>query len=296
MAKRQAKNPILSAERRAAAAGGAPVLLETELTAPLRLRKPARIGVQFMGDLFHGEVRDKDITAVFNVMCDERAQRHTFMVLTKRPNRMSRWLEWLDENEPGDSPVSVTREVCEHFGRNVWLGVSVPNNDYRSRIDELLKIPAAVRFVSYEPALGPVDLGLHLARYRSCVSGLRYTVKGAAGDCDVLPSIDWLIAGGESGPKARPSHPDWFRRVRDDCQAAGVPFFFKGWGTWRECPKYGGRYGFSGRPAKIVYADGRSFDYATNWGGEDEGVAMEKHTKAVGRLLDGREWNEVPTP
>lgn len=289
MAKRQAKNPILSAERRAAAAGGLPVLLENELTAPLRLRDPARIGLQFMGDLFHGQVLFKDITDIFNVMCDERAQRHTFLMLTKRPERIREWLEWLGENEPGDSPLAVALEVCGHFGRNVWLGVTVENQDYTWRIDELLKIPAAVRLISYKPALGPLDLRNYMANQDA-----EQDTSAAAIWRGEQPGLDWLIAGGESGPGAQPPNPDWFRRVRNDCQAAGVPFFFEGWGKWQPLAReHGGPGNWSCDNPQGVKMVGSCSALVGNESGFGT-IMLPVGKKTAGRLLDGRKWNEVP--
>lgn len=183
MAKRHAANHGLPLEMRQARAGGPPVLLAGELEAPSRLRKPARIGVQFMGDLFHEDVPFDTISDVFNVMCDARTDQHTFQVLTKRPQRAQEWLDWLGETEPGDTPLSVTLEVCGHFGRNVWFGVTAENDKYLWRIEKLLKIPAAVRYVSYEPALGPVRFGLATDCDRNCSEYQNAECPGTAGKC-----------------------------------------------------------------------------------------------------------------
>ena len=146
------------------------------------------------------------------------------------------------------------RELVARFTKNatrsadhVWLGVSVENQEQADkRIPELLKVPARVCFLSCEPLLGPVNLGFSLAR------------------------IDWVIAGGESGPGARPMHPDWARGLRDQCQAAGVPFFFKQWGD-------------------VVYQTSTNGNGSLTW---TQPYRIGK--KAAGRLLDGREWNEMP--
>ena len=189
-----------------------------------------------MGDLFHEEVPFESIDRVFAVMA--LASRHTFLLLTKRSRRMLEYLGWSsekpdiigrhDRGQKIDSSGHIGEYICG-FTRcrwpiaNVHTGVTVENGDYRYRIDDLRKTPAAVRFVSLEPMLGPM------------------------GDLN-LDGIHWVIARGESGPNARPAHPDWFRKVRDDCAAAGVPFFLKQVGP----------------------------------------------TKVAGRLLDGREHNELP--
>ena len=145
---------------------------------------------------------------------------------------------------------------------NVWLGVTVEDADHLWRIDELLKIPAAVRFVSYEPALGPL------------------------GQFD-LAGIDWLIAGGESGPGARPPHPDWFRSVRDLCQASGVPFCFKQWGKW--APHEVDNTGRATAGSVVQQSTGH-----TRRGISTRCAMVSVGKIAAGRLLDGRQWNEMP--
>jgi protein gp37 len=121
---------------------------------------------------------------------------------------------------------------------NVWLGVSAEDQlrAEEERISFLLATPAAVRFVSAEPLLGPIklqQLELTPLNWRNALTGRRMVSTGAAWTVDdALPGLDWVIVGGESGPGARPMHPDWARQIRDDCAAAGVPFFFKQWGEW----------------------------------------------------------------
>lgn len=148
---------------------------------PLRWRKPKRIFVNSMGDLFHEEVPLADIQTVFRVM--QFAHWHTFQVLTKRADRL---LELA-----GDLP----------WPENVWMGVTVERQDYAWRIDRLRSVPAAVRFLSCEPLLGPLELDLR--------------------------DIHWVNAGGESGPGARPMKEEWARSLRDQCQTAGVLFYLK---------------------------------------------------------------------
>jgi len=185
------------------------------LTQPLRWRKPRRVFVNSMSDLFHADVPDEFIAQVFAVMA--ASPRHTFQVLTKRPQRMRRWLS---------HPAAQARvwEAARQLGLavdgaswplpNVWLGTSIENNNYAWRADFLRRTPAAVRFISAEPLLGPLD---------------RLDLTG----------IHWLITGGESGPGHRPCDPAWVRDLRDRCVAAGVAFFFKQWGGTR--PTSGGR-------------------------------------------------------
>jgi len=155
------------------------------LDVPLRWKKPRMIFVNSMSDLFHEAVPLEFVRQVFDVM--RRADRHTFQVLTKRSERLSELNARLD------------------WAANVWMGVTVETADYLGRIDDLRATDAAVKFISFEPLLGPID----------------------SIDFD---GIDWAIVGGESGPGARPMHKPWVTSIKDQCIAAGVPFFFKQWG------------------------------------------------------------------
>lgn len=196
------------------------------LALPLSWRKPARVFVNSMSDLFHEALPDYEIAAVFGVMAV--TPHLTYQVLTKRPERAVEWFRWAASYGAGTPDALVQRRAYEHLGDrfpvhpvkgtlrsypwpplNVWLGVSVEDRERKARIDNLREIPAALRFLSLEPLLE--DLG----------------------ELD-LTGIDWVIAGGESGPGARPPKAEWFRSVRDQCSAAGVPFLFKQWGRW--CP------------------------------------------------------------
>jgi protein gp37 len=220
-----------------------------KLSEPLSWRKPSTVFVNSMSDLFYEGFTNEQIAAVFGVMA--AAPQHTFQVLTKRATRMREWFEWAEadgrtydlltfepralltcaweacagdawgdvEPDPrlGDLP---SRDV---FGAtwplpNVWLGVSVENQAAADeRIPELLKTPAAVRFLSCEPLIGPVNLHREwLAPFHDFDPMLRPT-----------PRIAWVIAGCESGPGARPCSVEWLRSLRDQCAAAGVPFFLK---------------------------------------------------------------------
>jgi protein gp37 len=164
------------------------------LVLPYTWTTPRLVFVNSMSDLFHARVPLAFVRQVFDVM--RETPQHTYQVLTKRSRRLSRignQLEWPP---------------------NVWMGVSVESADVLGRVDELRRVPAAVRFLSCEPLLGPLD-GID------------------------LDGIGWVIAGGESGPRARPMDPEWVADLRDQCLEAGVPFFFKQWGG--RTPKAGGR-------------------------------------------------------
>lgn len=152
---------------------------------------------------------------------------------------------------------------------NVWLGTSVENQAAADdRIPHLLRTPAAVRWVSCEPLLGAVDISDHF--YSGCHCNAR-----SVGECFCFPRrlLHWVVAGGESGPKARPMHPEWARSLRDQCQEAGVPFHFKQWGEW--APARPGARGFP-----------------KHWSGQ--GWMHRFGKKAAGRRLDGRTWDEEP--
>jgi protein gp37 len=175
------------------------------LYVPLAWKRPRLIFVNSMSDLFHEDIPLSFVQSIFSTM--RQADWHTFQILTKRADRLAEVAPELD------------------WPQNVWMGVSIENRRFVHRADRLRAVPAAVRFISAEPLLGPLE-GLN------------------------LDGIAWLIAGGESGPRHRPVQGDWIRALRDLCQTQGIPFFFKQWG-------------------------GRT-------------------SKAGGRVLDGREWAQLP--
>lgn len=199
------------------------------LDLPLRWRQPRAIFVNSMSDLFHDAVPDEFIANVFRTM--NMVNEHLYMVLTKRPVRMKMLLNsdrfWqMVFLEYGRS---FQDDVLERYLGNVWLGVSAENQAMADqRIPHLLKTPAAVRFVSVEPMLGAVDLTKYLITEKLCDGHPAWECER---DC-YSPRPDWVICGGESGPGARPMHPDWPRSLRDQCQAANVPLFFKQWGEY----------------------------------------------------------------
>jgi protein gp37 len=288
------------------------------LLQPLRWRKPRMIFPCSMTDLFGEWVPDEWIDKMFAVMA--RCPQHKFQLLTKRAKRMRDYLSAFQPDGEGwitpggedgyDSlcPVASKRWPLP----NVWAGISAED---QARADEriplLLETPAAVRWVSVEPMLGPVDLTT-LPMEGGTFDALRgeWTIMGGGvGDVEYgpivrhgLPRLDWVILGGESGPGARPMHPDWARSVRDQCAAAGVPFFFKQWGAWApHKPVPGGDLGGDVRAgrATIVHPTGQSdvevFE-ATGGRNTIPGSRFMKRVgkKAAGALLDGREHREFP--
>lgn len=176
------------------------------LRQPLTWKKPRIVFVNSMSDLFHEDIPMEFIKQVFEVMSE--ARRHTFQVLTKRPRNL----------------LKICQQHLNHIPANVWLGVSIENQQHVRRIDYLRQVSASIRFLSCEPLLGPLNLD--------------------------LTGIDWVIVGGESGPGARPMHVEWVRDIRKQCNKKDVPFFFKQWGgvlkgragrtldgrTWDEMP------------------------------------------------------------
>jgi protein gp37 len=196
------------------------------LSLPKRWRKPRRVFVNSMSDLFHDDVPDDFIVRAFDTMANTR--RHTYQVLTKRPGRMASFMRRYTAGESGPhAPESVPVGVLP----NVWLGTSVETQKWANvRIPKLLETPAAVRFLSCEPLLGPLDLSEWLWWPWEPASFRAYKRRGA---------LHWIIVGGESGFGARSMHPDWTRMLRDQAVEAGVAFFFKQWGG--RTPKANGR-------------------------------------------------------
>ena len=164
-------------------------LQEDIIELPLEWKQPRVIFVNSMSDLFHKDVPSDFLVKVFDTM--RRAHWHTFQLLTKRSDRLVRMAPYLP------------------WPKNVWMGVSVESQEYTNRIHELVKVPAAVRFLSLEPLLGPIS---------------KLPLRG----------IDWVIVGGESGPKARPMEREWVVQIKRRCREMDVPFFFKQWGGVRK--------------------------------------------------------------
>jgi protein gp37 len=205
--------------------------IEDQLAAPLHWRKPRRVFVNSMSDLFYEAFTDAQIAEVFAIMA--ACPQHTFQVLTKRAKRMYDWFS--DPERPPTTGrrlwnTSAKDALGHHFGPwplpNVWMGVSAENQECADeRVRLLHQVPAAVRFISYEPALAPVKFPLRAAM------AVVKSVDEPAGTAIIgdlrRVKIDWLIAGAESGPGARPMDEDWVRSVRDQCQAAGTAFFYK---------------------------------------------------------------------
>lgn len=270
---------------------GKVALQEDRLLLPLGWRKPAKVFVSSTSDVFHEALSDEQIDRIFAVMA---LNPHlTFQVLTKRSARMRAYLKHDSLSvRLGAACINLynatsirafpARKLFSALGnrfaaedpeyvplplRNVWIGVSVEDQQRADeRVPDLLASPAAVRFLSCEPLLGPVDL--------------KWSLYLDPADNDHRTAIDCVIAGGESGPNARPMHPDWARSLRDQCQVAGVPFFFKQWGEWMPASE-----------DELLTVPPARRDFL----GKGSGEGMIRVGKArAGRLLDGREWSEFP--
>lgn len=282
-----------------------------KLDLPLKWRKPRKVFVNSMSDLFHDSVPDDYIAQVWGVMA--WSPHHTFQILTKRHARMRSLLStpafkslvddaWYDiarRYPQGERKIAHPGHPYDRWPLpNVWLGVSAENQQWADiRIPALLGTSAAVRFISAEPLLGPIDLLGDAdtpgpAVVRTGVQTRPNTPHGPAEyDYDDQIGIDWVIAGGESGHGARPMHPDWARSLRDQCTEAGVAFLFKQWGEWMPI---GPDELHAERPEvylDAVPARARTTPIAI-------GPALRHLVRVgkgkAGRILDGRTWDEYP--
>jgi protein gp37 len=334
------------------------------MTKPLTWRKPKRIFVNSMSDLFHESIPDAWIDRVFAVMA--LASWHQFLLLTKRQERMRAYC-----SDP-QTPVRIARLILDmaYAGHikgdlavrplgnrqheddpefvvwplpNVWKGVSVEDQPRADeRIPILLDTPARVRWISAEPILGPVDVRPWLSGSYECASQCGWRSGDAPSReychaCGITseifeefcsacgaqdfghicphcestavqghpdtPCLDWIVAGGESGPGARPMHPDWARSLRDQCEAAGVPFLFKQWGEWIDFRQFGASSWRNKTPQRAGY---RGPCIGTFHGGEQyfsgpfqtlhrgSFILAKRGKRAAGRLLDGIQHDAFP--
>lgn len=286
---------------------------EKALMAPLERKKPTRYFVNSMSDLFHDGVPFDYIDKVFAVMA--ACPQHTFQVLTKRPERMVEWfkgklarviteLELIADDylESGHGEVMYERlsEVAYKLTLgenwplpNVWVGVSVEDQKSAdARIPLLLRVPAAVRWLSCEPMLGAVDLQQYIAfnpLEKYCTDcGDPAVTPCDHSDCK-LKRINWVVCGGESGHGSRPMHPEWARGLRDQCKEAGVPFFFKQWGDWSAVEP--------GNPLEVFIDDNEQWLPATGrkiFSGDKVWRMRRVGKHKAGRELDGVLWDEYP--
>lgn len=317
--------------------------VEEKLAEPLKVRKPTTWFVNSMSDLFHESVPDEWIDRVFAVMA--LSPHHTFQVLTKRSARMRAYLARLESQREGFSGFAAERNAAARLYLeaqnlnwfvdspgdgayllsrwpgwplpNVWLGVSAEDQRRADeRVPDLLATPAAVRFVSAEPLLGPIDFesmpfaeGDPRHKWSALTGQAIMHATGEDGHPDFTvrltkpfkPRLDWIIVGGESGPGARPMHPDWAREIRDACAAAGVAYLFKQWGAYQ----HGSTMGRAPSLDRIVFNDGRMLtdvtmpackaeDRKNGWQGRAPEMMALVGKKAAGRLLDGVTHDGMP--
>lgn len=332
-------------------------LHEPALLQPLKWKRPRRIFWNAHGDTFHDAVPDESIDRLLAVCA--LTPQHTHMILTKRSKRMREYMnsqfprrvarlvvDWLVEGliKHGKNwPVMTVGDldcpddiIIPRRLPNVWLGVSVEDQTRADeRIPDLLATPAAIRFISAEPLLGPVDLTrIGFGQYdneddiRVWIDALKGGDWSAEIDnngalCGIARAsggdkLDWVIAGGESGPNARPMHPDWARSLRDQCAAAGVPLHFKQWGEWAPVSHMSEellediyypapeRSPDASRRCKVdqcvLHKDGKRFDgnamfeLGAFWQGTGAMTMFDVGKKLAGRLLDGVEHDGLPEP
>jgi len=324
------------------------------LTEPLRWKKPRRVFVNSMSDLFHARVPREFLARVFAVMA--ATPQHTYQILTKRPERAARILgggckcghpngehfraamEWAATSHSPTYVPGLEHGIYHRAGwplPNVWIGASVENQKYADlRIPALLETPAAVRFLSCEPLLGPVWINDYVWQACPCCEGEGHDeacFRCADRRCENghIRKLDWVIVGGESGHRARAMHPEWATSLRDQCKQNHVPFFFKQWGEWGPAPFIvrvcDPDIGWTGTDEELVAAKadsearGATHVHTGNWYDEDgerkywlheighkpwslERCGLPDGTAAIrrwgkgraGRELDGRTWDEFP--
>lgn len=223
---------------------------------PLQWKKPSKIFVNSMSDLFHDDVPDNFIDKVFDVI--EKCPQHIFQILTKRPERMRDY------------------SISNPFPKNVWAGVSVENQGTaEERIPLLLDADVLVRWISVEPLLGEIGIKPYL--YNKFTPDGRLNLKAYI-KSHHSDKLDWVVAGGETGKNARPMHPNWVRSIRDQCNEARVPFMFKQWGTY----------------APISTTDNKQILPFGTYNTETLFGFKKCSKKIAGRLLDGKLHDEYP--
>jgi len=309
-------------------------LVPEKLLRPVRWQRPRYIFVNSMSDLFHEDIPDEYILAVFGVM--SAARHHQFQVLTKRPERAARWFAWAEKQWSGPERWKVGDPYVDdvlfaaaeqtaphdmHWPRrwemtlarndwplpNVWIGVSVENQETAdTRIPWLLRIPAVIRWLSMEPLIGGVTIAKWLGTVHEDsvgIANLDQSIPAALGvpfHDPWLRGVDWVVVGGESGGRhARPLHPTWARTIRDECANDNVPFFFKQWG---EHAPWSDDHFDTG-----AYPDGEDALFWMHDNGAQAGLVSSTHATnekwhpflsvgkgAAGRLLDGRLHDDLP--
>ncbi len=278
-------------------------VLPERLEEPMNVKKPTTWFVDSMSDLFHPGIPFEFIDKVFVIM--KSAGHHTFQILTKRAERMqgyfsddrpaildAAYLQMMDlgfKLNPAPAYIQNHGKPYENWPlKNVWLGVSVESQSWGKRIENLMRCPAAIRFISAEPLVGPLDItnkGLDNAysvptkhtEINGKKVGIQWTDPG-----DRFIGLDWVIVGGESGPGARPVNPDWVRSLRDQCRFSKVPFFFKQWGEYLPHDQM--------QSGQLDFAKGVSSSIPPGFNTN----VLKVGKKLAGRRLDGVIHNQFP--
>lgn len=285
------------------------------LDQPLRWSRPRMIFVAAHSDIGHPAVRDEWRDAIFAVMA--LRPDHVYLVLTKRPDVLGAYLAsestrgrvWAHASRLAgkfrrtrDQLFAIGQRISNWPLQNVWVGTSAEDQPHLDeRLPHLLRLPAALRWLSIEPMLGPVDLTMVPTwtdprsddeNTLNALTGREYHAgAGVLGDRG--PRIEWVVAGGESQNSDRPTHPDWVRSLRDQCQAAAVPFHFKQWGDWIDADNglknpHGRSWTFN-EAARIADEGGWAYEH------NSDGTTMIKAgARRTGRTLDGHIWDEFP--
>lgn len=234
-------------------------IVQDVLDKPFHWRKPRAVAVQLMGDIAHEHIPIALLEPIFQVM--QSTPRHLYLLLTKRINRFSFALDALCQTFNRGRPLS-----------NLWAGVSICTSDELWKLNELMQMPAAVRFVSLEPLLGPIMSPSGYRTLSRWYSPDGFDRTGSQPEQE-QPKPDWIIAGGETSPKARPTKPEWVRSIRDQCEISDTPFFFKSWGTY--LPMSQMILGVHLSPGEKPGSD-------------------DRFVKAKGDLIDGVKWHQFP--
>lgn len=274
---------------------------EDRLGQPWLIKKPSRIFVCDMSDLFHENVPFKFVDLIFTQIA--RCRQHTFQLLTKRPKRMREYFESRDLTWKHAGMQGLSERLRYYAYQwdfyfndpanwiwplpNLWIGTSCEDQKAaNARIPELVSCPATVRFVSYEPLLGRIDFEA------IPTTGIEKIVDGKSLGLQKIHHLDWVIAGGESGHNARPMHPDWVRSIRDQCKAANIPFFFKPWGEFLPLefdaqPPF--RF-FSQDPSKLIDAHRINvLDPETSEAGTFQGLRFMDPMDSITYCMDAKE-------
>jgi protein gp37 len=247
---------------------------EDELMKPYQWKKGKRIFVNSMSDLFHKDVPFEFIVQVYTIMVN--TPRHTYQVLTKRSDRLLEFYNWYKSMLPAEYVSQYTS------AKNIWVGVSCEDQKtVDERVPYLLQVPAAIRFLSCEPLLERIDITAFGSNLPLDGKIIEWRKPGKYYEG---PKIHWVIAGGESGSKARPMHPDWIRFLRQQCEESNTPFFFKQWGEWIDNQNMPRQYIAENNLKRHVFESGY---FSTE--------VWKLGKSKTGNTIDGKQYLQFPT-